>query len=144
MIKLPDITMVYVVVAFVASWWILKKYLFGPLGDILDQRESDEKTAARVHAESLERLAQTVARAEQELSNARREALKQREALRGEGRSELERKIAQAQAAAQAAIEKANGEITAETRRLSQKLPEDSKRLARELAEKILGRKLVA
>ena len=144
MIQLPDITLVYVAVAFAASWWILKKYLFIPLGEILDQRERDEKTAAKVHSESLERLAQTIARAEQDLANARREALKQRETLRGEGRSELERKIAQAQAAAQTAIEKANGEITAETQRLSRNLPEDSRRLARELAEKILGRKLVA
>jgi F-type H+-transporting ATPase subunit b len=144
MIQLPDITLVYVIVAFAASWWILKTYLFVPLGGILDQRERDAQTAAKVHAESLERLSQTITRAEQELAGARREALRQRETLRGEGRSELERKIAQAQAAAQVAIDKANGEIAAETQRLSQNLPQDSQRLARELAEKILGRKLVA
>src|SRR5215467_13625189 len=144
MIKLPDITMIYVIVAFAASWAILRKYLFRPLSAILDQREQDEKTAARVHAESLERLSQTIARSEEELAGARREALRQREALRAEGRSELDRRIAQAQASAQAAIEKANGEIAAETQRLSQNLPQDSHRLARELAEKILGRKLVA
>ena len=144
MIKLPDITLVYVIVAFAASWAILRKYLFGPLSAILDQREQDEKTAARVHAESLERLSQTIARAEEELAGARREALRQRETLRGEGRAELDRRIAQAQAGAQVAIEKANGEIAAESQQLSQNLPQDSHRLARELAEKILGRKLVA
>ncbi|HYB53122.1 MAG TPA: ATP synthase F0 subunit B [Thermoanaerobaculia bacterium] len=144
MIHLPDITMVYVLAAFVATYWILRRYLFGPLGEILDERERDAETAAKIHAESLDRLSQTVARAEQDLSNARREALKQREALRAEGRAELERQIAQAQASAQAAIEKANQEIAAESQRLSQNLPQDSRRLARELAEKILGRRLVA
>jgi F0F1-type ATP synthase membrane subunit b/b' len=87
MIKLPDITLVYVIVAFAVSWAILRKYLFLPLSAILEEREEDEKNASKIHAESLERLSRTIARAEEELARARREALKQRESLRAEGRA---------------------------------------------------------
>ena len=144
MIKLPDITMIYVIVAFTLSWAILRRYLFNPLSDILDEREQDEKTAAKMYAESVEGLSRTMARAEQELSRARREALRQRETLRAEGRTVLEQRIAEAQAAAQAAMDQASREIESEAQRLAQNLPGEARGLARELAERILGRKLAA
>ncbi len=53
MIKAPDVTLLYVVVSFLIAYAILKRFLFGPLGAILDEREQEQKAAARVHAESL-------------------------------------------------------------------------------------------
>jgi F-type H+-transporting ATPase subunit b len=139
-----NVTLLYVFVAFPIAYAILKRYLFGPLVQILEQREYDEATAARVHAESLEELSKTISWAERELARARQEALKQREALRGEGRAHLERKLAEAQTAARAAIESASGEIEAQAARSSEQLPDRARDLARELAEKILGRKVAA
>ena len=139
-----NVTLLYVFIAFPIAYAILKRFLFVPLGAILDQRERDALTAARVHAESQEELAKTIARVEQELSRARQEALKQREQLRGEGRAHLEKKLAEAQAAARSAIEHASREIEGQAARSSADLPGRVRTLARELAEKILGRKLAA
>jgi F-type H+-transporting ATPase subunit b len=139
-----NVTLLYVFVAFPIAYAILKRYLFGPLLEILEQREQDEATAARVHAESLEELSKTISWAEKELVRARQEALKQREALRGEGRAHLERKLADAQAAARTSIERASHEIEEQAARSAQQLPDRARDLARELAEKILGRKLAA
>jgi F-type H+-transporting ATPase subunit b len=144
MIKAPDVTLLYVILAFLIAYAILKKYLFVPLGGILEARETEEETAARVHAESLQRLSEAVAHAEQELARARREALKEREALRAEGRSHLEKKLAEAFAAASAGIERAGLEISAQAGRASAELPGQIERLARALVEKVLGRKLAA
>src|SRR5262245_21521761 len=108
MIKVPDVTLLYVLVAFTIAYAILRKFLFLPLGAILEERANEEATAARVHAESLERLKAEVARAEAELSRARVEALKVREALRGEGHAHLEKKLAQARAGATEVLERAN------------------------------------
>jgi F-type H+-transporting ATPase subunit b len=144
MIKAPDVTLLYVIFAFLIAYAILKKYLFVPLGGILEARETEEETAARVHAESLQRLSEAVAHAEQELARARREALKEREALRAEGRSHLEKKLAEAFAAASAGIERAGLEISAQAGRASAELPGQIERLARALVEKVLGRKLAA
>ncbi len=144
MIKAPDVTFLYVVFAFLIAYAILKKSFFLPLAGILEQREQEEKTAARVHAESLEELAKTVARAEQALSVARREALREREELRAQGRAHLERKLEEASAVAGAAVERGRSEIETQAVRLTAELPRRAAELARTLAEKILGRKLAA
>jgi F-type H+-transporting ATPase subunit b len=139
-----DVTLLYVFLAFPIAYAILKSYLFRPLVEILEERERDERTAARVHAESLEELQKTLAWAERELARTRQEALKQREALRAEGRAHWERKLAEAQAAARASIERASREIEKQAGLSSAELPARARALARELAEKILGRELAA
>jgi len=144
MIKAPDVTLLYVIFAFLIAYAILKKFLFLPLGGILEARETEEETAARVHAESLQRLSEAVAHAERELARARREALKEREALRAEGRAHLEKKLGEAYAAARAHIERAGREIAEEAARASAELPGRIERLAQALVEKVLGRKLAA
>jgi len=53
MIKAPDVTLLYVMFAFVVSYALLKRFLFVPLGAILEQREEEEQVATRLHAESM-------------------------------------------------------------------------------------------
>ncbi len=144
MIKLPDVTSLYVIICFTIAYAILKRYLFVPLGGILDERDREAREAAALHAESLGRLQKALSEAEQSLSLARREALKTREQLRGEGRSRLEARLAEASTAASAAIDSASRQIQEQSRELSRQLPEKSESLARTLAEKILGRTLAA
>lgn len=144
MITAPDVTVLYVIVAFLASYAILRRYLFRPLSAILEERESEEKLANLLHARSLEEMARVVAEAEERLAAARRQALKEREALRGEGRAHLERLLAEARQGATAAIDRASAEIEAEAGRRAAELPGRSRELARVLAEKVLGRKTAA
>ena len=144
MIKAPDVTLLYVIFAFLFAYAILKRYLFLPLGGILEARETEEATAARVHAESLEGLSRAVAHIEQEMARARREALKERETMRAEGRAHLEKKLAEARAASGALLGLAANEIATETARSAAELPGRTETLARILVEKVLGRKLAA
>jgi F-type H+-transporting ATPase subunit b len=144
MIKLPDVTAVYVIVAFVASLAILKRTLFRPLLAILDEREREATSAAKVLADSLRELETTVARAEAELAKARGEALAVRERLRMEGREHMERKLGEARSSAEASIDEASGEIQAAAASSAAALPRSARELARMLAEKILGRTIAA
>jgi F-type H+-transporting ATPase subunit b len=144
MIKAPDVTLLYVVLAFLVAYAILKRYLFLPLAGILEARETEESTAARVHAESLEGLARAVGHIEQELARARREALKERETMRGDGRAHLEKKLAEARTAAGALLELAASEIATEAAHSAAELPRRTESLARTLVEKVLGRRLAA
>lgn len=139
-----NVTLLYVFVAFPIAYAILKRYLIAPLVEILEDRDRDEATAARVHAESLRELQKTIALAEHELARARHEALRQREALRAEGRGHWERRLDEAQAASRSSIDRASREIEALAAASSADLPVRARNLARELAEKILGRKLAA
>lgn len=144
MIGLPNVTLLYVLLAFGICFWILKKYLFVPLAGILDARETAAREAERAYAASLASLEKAVAAGEQQLSDARREALKTREDLRAEGSAALETKLAEAHHAAQAAVDGGGREIESQSAASSRELPGKARELARVLAEKILGRKLAA
>jgi F-type H+-transporting ATPase subunit b len=144
MIEAPNVTTLYVFLAFGICYWILKKYLFVPLSAILDARAGAENDAEKAYAESLVKLEKAVAAGEETLSAARREALKARESLRAESLGQLETKLAEANGAANASVERGSREIEAQVAGFAGQLPERARALARELAEKILGRKLAA
>jgi F-type H+-transporting ATPase subunit b len=144
MIKAPDVTLLYVMFAFIVSYAVLKRFLFRPLGAILGEREEEDRVAARVHADSIRDLERAVAEGEARLALARREALKERETLRGDGLARFERLLAQAREAASSSVAVASGTIEADAARAAAELPARSRSLAVELAEKILGRKLAA
>ncbi|MET0619467.1 MAG: hypothetical protein ABW056_04265 [Thermoanaerobaculia bacterium] len=144
MIELPNVTSLYVLLAFGVSYFILKKYLFVPLSGILEAREREEHEAQKAYAESLAALEKAVAAGEQKIVLARREALKTREDLRGEGSALLEQKLAEARAKASEEIARGSREIDSQASESARQLPEKARGLARELAEKILGRKLAA
>jgi len=61
MIGPPNVTSLYVLLAFGISYWILKRYLFVPLSAILDARERGEREAQELYAESMRRLEKAVA-----------------------------------------------------------------------------------
>jgi F-type H+-transporting ATPase subunit b len=144
MIKAPDVTLLYVMFAFVVSYALLKRFLFVPLGAILARREEEELAAAKLHGESLRELERAVADAEAQLAVARREALKERETLRAEGIARFEQKLGEARAGATSSVEGASREIADQVRTAGSQLPERARSLAIQLAEKILGRKLAA
>jgi F-type H+-transporting ATPase subunit b len=144
MIKAPDVTLLYVMFAFIVSYAVMKRFLFRPLGAILERREEEERAAARIHADSLRELERAVAEGEARLAQARRDALKARETLRGEGLARFEELLARAREAASASVEAASRAIEADAARAAADLPARSRALAVELAEKILGRKLAA
>ena len=73
MIELPNVTSLYVLLAFGVSYVILKKYLFVPLSGILEAREREEAEAQKAYAESLATLERAVAAGEEKLAAARRE-----------------------------------------------------------------------
>lgn len=144
MIKAPDVTLLYVLFAFIVSYAVMKRYLFTPLGAILERREEEERAAAAIHATSLRELEKAVAEGEARLAQARRDGLREREALRAEGLTQFERALGEARNTAGAAVENAGREISGEATQAAQELASRSRSLAVLLAEKILGRKLAA
>ena len=144
MIELPNVTALYVLLAFGICYWVLKKTLFVPLSAILDARESEERAAQLAYEESVRALERAVAAGEEKLAAARREALRTREGLRAEGLTLLEQKLSEARKIAGEEVARATAEVERQSAQSARQLPERARSLARELAEKILGRKLAA
>src|SRR5207237_2256344 len=140
----PNVTALYVLLAFGVSYAILKKSLFVPLSRILEARESDERAAQEAYEESLRALERAVSAGEQKQASARREALRTREGLRGEGLALLEQKLAEARRVAGEEVGRGSREIELQSAASARELPERARDLARELAAKILGRKVAA
>src|SRR5687767_12858571 len=144
MIKAPDVTALYVVLAFIVSYVMMKRFLFRPLGAILEAREQEESAAAKIHAESRRELEHAIAQGEEKLAAARREALKAREALRAEGLARFEQELARARQGATSSVEAATRAIDTDASLAATELGKRAPALAVELAERILGRKLAA
>ncbi len=144
MIGLPNVTSLYVFLAFGISYWILKKFLFVPLSAILEAREAEDREAQNSYEQSVQRLEKAVAAGEEKLSAARQDALRTREGLRAQGMAVLEQSLAEARTVSAQEVARASLEIQEQAERSSRELPERARSLARELAEKVLGRKLAA
>ena len=144
MIELPNVTSLYVLIAFGISYAILKRFLFRPLSAILEARETEERAAQDAYAEAVQRLERAMTAGEEKLSSTRRDSLKTREELRAQGLAVLEQRLNEARAEASEAIGRGSREIEAQAARAVRELPERAAGLARELAEKVLGRKLAA
>jgi F0F1-type ATP synthase membrane subunit b/b' len=144
MVKLPDVTLLYVIVAFAICYAVLRKHLFSPLSKILDEREHEAREAERLYAASREELQGAVGQAEQKLSLARREGLKTREDLRAEGLAHLEQELERARQSSAKRLEEATHTIEEQSKSVGANLAERAVALARTLAEKILGRKIAA
>ena len=139
-----DVTVLYIAVVFLLAAAIMKRFLLTPLSVILEEREAEELAAEKRHTESLAALSRTVAEAEEKLSLARREALKVREGMRGEGAAHLLKKLEEARVASQATVDQALKRIEEDTAASARNLPGQTVSLARGLAEKILGRELAS
>ena len=137
-----DFSLVVQIALFLVLWSILRKVLFGPVGRLMAERERrTEGTQAEARSmteEGKELQAQydaaiANARAEGEAikGEIREEALKARNAIVSQGREAAARKVQEMREEVRRELEAARGVAA-----------QDAETLARQMAEKVLGRKL--
>lgn len=134
--------MIWTLVMFLITLWIMKKWVFGPVGDIVQRRRDhiaesiDEAERSRDEASAL--LDDYKVR----LAEARREA----DGIREQGRSEGERQkaeiIGQAQAQRERVLSDAQDQIDAQARSAAGAIRDDVVNLALAAAEKVSRRTL--
>jgi F-type H+-transporting ATPase subunit b len=122
--------MIWTFVAFGITLWVLKRYAFGPVQNLIDERRErirqsiEEADRAREEARSLLEehralIGQAKGEAEQILAEARKVADSQRERLRGELEEDRQRRLEETQRQIQQATQQALGEIRREVAALS-------------------------
>ena len=144
MLQVPNVSMVLILAIFFATLWVLNRFLFRPVSAILDERQTEAETAARLLADAEEKFRIAAAKIETELSLARREALKIREENRAAGRHLREQEVEAAKRETAERLEKAAAELEADARRARQELPSRVSTIVSALVEKVLGRKAAA
>jgi F-type H+-transporting ATPase subunit b len=122
--------MIWTIVAFAITLWILKRYAFGPVQKLIDDRRErirqsiDEADRAREEARSLLEehralVGRAKGQAEEILAEARKVADAQRERLRGEIEEDRQRRLDETQRQIEQATAQALGEIRREVAALS-------------------------
>ncbi len=137
-----DFSLVVQIALFLVLWSILRRVLFGPVGRLMAERE---RRTVGTHAEARSMMEEgkelqarydaaiATARAEGETirSEIREEALKARNAVVSQGREDAARRIQEMREEVRRELEAARGVAA-----------QDAETLARQMAEKVLGRKL--
>ena len=122
--------MVWTIVAFAITLWVLKRYAFGPVQKLIDDRrdrirqsieEADRarEEARRLLEEHRALIGQAKGQAEEILAEARKVADAQRERLRGELEEDRQRRLDETQRQIEQATAQALGEIRREVASLS-------------------------
>jgi F-type H+-transporting ATPase subunit b len=122
--------MIWTFVAFGITLWVLKRYAFGPVQKLIDDRRDriresiEEADRAREEARSLLEehralIGQAKSQAEEILAEARKVADSQRDRLRGEIEEDRQRRLEETQRQIDQATTQALGEIRREVASLS-------------------------
>ena len=136
--------MVWTIIAFGITFFILRRFAFGPIQKLIDERRDrirealDEADKARHEARELRELThqeREEAKAEREriLDESRRQAQAQLEASRAQADEDLKRRL-----------EENRREIEAENRRMAEQIRRDVVELTLLAAEKVTGKSLDA
>ena len=144
MLQAPNVSLILVLAIFFATLWVLNRFLFRPVSAILDERHVEAEASARSLAEAEERFRAAASKIENELSLARREALKLREESRAEGRRLREQQVETVKEEAAARLEAAARELDVDARRAREELPSRISTIVSALVEKVLGRRAAA
>jgi F-type H+-transporting ATPase subunit b len=134
--------MIWTIVCFLISLYVLKRFAFGPIQQIIDQRRDrtleaiQEADNARDEARKLLEehralIGQARSEAEEILSDARRVGESQRERLRGEIEEDRQRRL-----------EETNRQIEAETRRALEQIRAEVAALTLEATARVTGKVL--
>jgi F-type H+-transporting ATPase subunit b len=122
--------MIWTIVCFLIALWVLKRYAFGPIQKMIDERrerirrsledaEEAREEARRLLEEHRSLIGQARSEGEQILAEARRVAESQRERVKEETEAERQRRLEDIQRQIQAETQRALGQIRAEVAELA-------------------------
>lgn len=138
----PDLSLLVIVGLFWATFFVLKKSLFGPLGTILEERDARRDEAATALATALERQRRALAELDAQLTAARRESMEKRETAKAEAGKRRDAVLEAARARAQASMAEAQRHLDADIAAARAELKSSIAATASEIASLALGRKV--
>ena len=136
----PDPSLLAIMVIFILNYLVVRKFFLEPVNRVIEERETETKTAERLYEESLARFNEATSRMEEQLHVARREATAVRDRYRGEAGAYRTTAIEKTHTDANTIVSEAAAKLTNEIKVAREKIVSESEQLARLAAERILGR----
>ncbi len=137
-----DYTVVIQIVSFLLLWFLLNRILFRPFLTLLSERERRTEGVKAQTASLMEEAERMRAAYEGGIAKAREEGGRAKEAILTDARQARERLLAQARDEAGKILQQARYEIQGELQRGKAFAAREAEGIARQMAEKILGRRV--
>lgn len=137
---MPDLSLLAVMAIFVINYFVVSKFLVGPINRVLEEREHDARTAHETYEQSLARFNEATAQIEQRLHVAKREASQVRDQFRSDAAGHRAGVIERTANEAKRLIGEAEDRLKNDVAAARERIVRESESLARLAAERILGR----
>jgi len=142
--QLPDLSLFLVVLIFWATYVVLRKFLLSPLGDVLAERERRVEESRLASENALERQREVAADLDRRMTEARRETLAHREAVRAAAAERRQAILDEAREKARVAAVEAQARLEREVLSAREQLGAEAREIAGEIASYALGRKVAS
>jgi F-type H+-transporting ATPase subunit b len=137
---LPDASMLVILVIFWITYWILKKFLFQPIVEILRERRETVETARAEHVAAPEQADTKIDAEREKLNRARVEAAARRDELRKAAEDHREAVLGETREETDARLRAAQAELEAEVATQRKTLETQARALAGRISDKLLER----
>jgi F-type H+-transporting ATPase subunit b len=136
----PDLSLFAVMVIFIATYFVVSRFLVRPVMAVIESREHETQGALEVYEAAMARFNEATAKMEERLHIAKREAGDVRDRFRAEAAAHRSALIEKTSAEAEKILSEADAQLTRDVAAARETIVRDSESLARLAAERILGR----
>lgn len=136
----PDYSLLAILVIFIINYLVVRAFFLKPINTVLEERETDTKSAEKLYEDALARLSDATAQMEAQLHSAKREASQLRDKFRGEAAAQRQQMIDRTQGEAKQIVGEADAKLTTDVAAARETIVRNSDELARLAATRILGR----
>lgn len=136
----PDPSLLAIMAIFLLNYLVVRAFFLKPVNHLLEERETEKRTAAELYEQSLARFDEATSKMEAQVHQAKREAALVRDKFRGEAAAHRGTVVDRTQSEAKGLIAEAETKMSQQVQEAREKIKRESEKLARLAAEKILGR----
>lgn len=136
----PDPSLLAIMVIFFLNYLIVRKFFLQPVNQILEERETETRSAEKLYEDALARLSEATAQTEAQLHAAKRDAAQIRERYRGDAAAYRQQIVDRTSGEARQIVSEADATLAADVAEARTTIVRDSEELARLAATRILGR----
>jgi len=138
----PDLSLLAILVIFVANYFVVKKFLMEPVNGILLERETEIRDADTRYENAIASFNEATSEVEKKVQEAKREASRIREAQRSEANGHRAEVVQKTRAEATSMVTDAEQDLDRQVGQAKKTIDSEADVLARLAAERILGRAL--
>jgi F-type H+-transporting ATPase subunit b len=136
----PDLSLLAIMVIFIINYMVVRKFFLQPINNVLEARDTETRTAEKLHEDALARFSEATAQTEAQLHAAKREAAQLRDRFRSEASAYRQQVVDKTNVEARQIIGEADESLGRDVAVAREQIVRESESLARLAAERILGR----